>query len=246
MTSAAPGAIDRRAYGAVVRHPRQIAGTDALTRAELEAEEILERAAQACAPLRRRDVARAATPSTAIVPDDRLVHPRQQLHERRLPRAVLADDRHDRSRRQRERHVVEHETRRARVRERDVIEADAPREPLRRGRVARHRVGGRVVFEPRETPRAVHPEAAQEPDFADRRADVRRQPRRRGEHEQHASGRRSKDRRHEHDRADIRGAEDRPRERVPAGRPPPRRGDRRRTRASTPRGGRARAARRCR
>ena len=46
----------------------------------------------------------------------------------------------------------------------------------------------RVVLEPGQPPRAVHPDAAQEADLADGGADVRRQPRAGGEHEQHVAG----------------------------------------------------------
>ena len=51
--------------------------------------------------------------------------------------------------------------------------------------IARGRDRGRVVLEPREPPRAVHPESAQESNLADRGADVRRQPRTRRQHQQH-------------------------------------------------------------
>ena len=97
-----------------------------MPRAELEAEEILERARQARAPL----VGRHAR-QRRVVDEDRarrrLVHLREQLDQRRLAGAVLADDGDDRARRQRQRHVVEHEPRRARIGERHVVEADARR-----------------------------------------------------------------------------------------------------------------------
>ena len=85
---------------------------------------------------------------------------------------------------------------------------------------------GRVVFEPGQPLGAVHPDAPQEPDLADRRADVLRQPGASGQHQQDLRSRRAKDGRHEHDRADVRGAEDRPRQRVPECRRPSRRTDR--------------------
>ena len=107
--------------------------------------------------------------------------------------------------RQRQRHVVEHQARRAGVGERHVLEADARRAaPPGTGRSADAVERRGVVLEPREPPRAVHPEAAQESDLADRGADVRRQPRAGREHQQHVAGRRAEARRHEHDRADVR------------------------------------------
>ena len=79
--------------------------------------------------------------------------------------------------------------------------------PLR-SRVGRRAVGRRderrrVVLEPGQAPRAVHPEAAQESDLADGGADVGREPRAGGEHEQHVAGRRPEARRDEDDRADV-------------------------------------------
>ena len=70
--------------------------------------------------------------------------------------------------------------------------------------IARRRDRRGVVLEPREPPRAVHPESAQESDLADGGADVGRQPRARGEHQQHVAGGRAEAGRDEHDRADIR------------------------------------------
>ena len=123
----------------------------------------------------------------------RLVHLREQLDERRLAGAVLADDRDDRAGRQRQRHVVEHE--RATCRDRRTTRARggcraADASGAGRSADARERRG--VVLEPGQPPRAVHPEAAQEADLADRRADVGRQPRAGGEHQQHVAGRRAR------------------------------------------------------
>ena len=68
--------------------------------------------------------------STRIAPARRLVHLRQQLHERGLAGAVLADDRDDRAR-PADRRFTSSSTSAigAGIRERDVIEADAAREP---------------------------------------------------------------------------------------------------------------------
>ena len=71
------------------------------------------------------------------------------------------------------------------------------------GQIGRRGERRGVVLEPGEAPRAVHPEAAQESDLADRRADVRGQARAGGEHQQHVARRRAEARRHEHDRADV-------------------------------------------
>src|SRR5947207_601026 len=76
--------------------------------AKFEPEEILERAGEPCTPL----VSRHARERRVVDRDRsgrRLVHLREQLDERRLAGAVLADDRDHRSRRQCHRHVVQHE-----------------------------------------------------------------------------------------------------------------------------------------
>ena len=72
-----------------------------------------------------------------------------------------------------------------------------------RGLVGRGHERRRVVLEPGQAPRAVEPDAAQEADLADRGADVGREPRARGQHQQHVARRRAQARRHEHDRADV-------------------------------------------
>ncbi len=88
-------------------------------------------------------------------------------------------------------------------------------------KIARRRDGGGVVLEPREPPRAIHPESAQESNLADGGADVCRKPRTCGEHQQHLAGWRAEAGRHEHHRTGIREAEYRPRQRVPKRRAPP-------------------------
>jgi hypothetical protein len=70
-----------------------------------------------------------------------------------------------------------------------MVEADAAVQHPRDGQIACGGDGGCVVLEPREPPRAVHPESAQESDLADGGADVPRQPRARGKHQQHLAGR---------------------------------------------------------
>ena len=92
---------------------------------------------------------------------------------------------------------------RARVGERDVLEADAV--ARRAGTVASapSTSARGVVLEPGHALRAVEPDAAQEADLADGRADVGREPRARRQHQQHVARRRAQPRRHEHDRADV-------------------------------------------
>ena len=202
-TSSAPRAIDGRDDRGLVVQARHVAEADRLAGAELEAEEILERAGQPRAPL----VGRHARERRVVHEDRarrRLVHLREQLDQRRLAGAVLADDGDDRAGGQRQRHVVEHEPRRARDR-RTTRDRGGCRVRSRAG-TGRSADGDErrgVVFEPREAPRAVHPEAAQESDLADRGADVGRQARARREHQQHVAGRRAEARRHEDDRADV-------------------------------------------
>ena len=84
-----------------------------------------------------------------------------------------------------------------------------------------HRRG--IVFEPGQPPRAVHPESAQESNLAHGGANVARQPRPRGQHQQHRAGGRAQIRGDEDHRAHIRQAEDRPSQRQPPCRAPARR-----------------------
>ena len=132
------GPIDGSDHSGFVVETRHVAKADRLARQKLEAEEILKRARQAAAPLvRRHSRQRRVVHENAA--GRRLVHLREQLDQRRLARAVLADDGHDRPRRQRQRHIVEHEPRRARIGERHVIETDAVAQPIRHRRVGRRR-----------------------------------------------------------------------------------------------------------
>ena len=146
----------------------------------------------------------------------RLVEAAQQLHERRLARAVLADDRDDRSGGELEVDVVEHEAVGAGIAERDVFEADAVVDALGHGLI------GALVDSVARSPRAT-------------RGGGRRRARcRAGTRSRRRSRRRtatagcpaastsstaptgaSRPDVDEHDRADVRAAEDRPRDRVP-------------------------------
>ena len=129
-----------------------------------------------------------SSPSTSMRPVVGRVELAHELHERRLARTVLSDDRDDGARGQVEGHVVEHEALGARIPERHVLEVDARRQAGREpARSACDVGGGGVVLEPGEPPRGVEPDPAQEPDLADGRADVLRQAAARGEHEEHRS-----------------------------------------------------------
>ena len=179
--------------------PTRVAG------AELEAEEVLERAGQPRAPLVGRH-ARQSAPSTRIAPGGRLVELGQQLHQRASCRR-RSRRRSRRPRRPAASSVTSSSTSRvgAGIGERHVLEADAvaqPRPARARSACGDERRG--VVLEPGQPARAVHPDAAQEADLADGRADVRRQPRAGGEHEQHVARRRVEPDGDEHDRADVR------------------------------------------
>ena len=96
----------------------------------------------------------SGAPSTEYAARRRLVHLREQLDQRRLARAVLADDGDDRARRQRQRHIVEHQPRRARVGERHVVETDAVAQSIR------HRTIGRRRSATPRSPRATRDDAS--------------------------------------------------------------------------------------
>ncbi len=150
---------------------------------ELEPEEVLERAGQPRAPF----VGRHAGQLDAVDQDParvRLVELGQEFDERRLAGAVLADDGDDRAGRQFEIYVVQHEPIGSGIGERDMLEADALREARGHGPVGRGDERGGVVLQPGEAAGTVHPDAAQETDLADRRADVGGQSRAGGQHEQ--------------------------------------------------------------
>ena len=219
-----PGALDGADDGGLVVEPGHVADADGLARAELEAEEVLEGAGEALAPL----VGRHARQRLAVHEDRArrgLVELGEQLDERGLAGAVLADDGDDRARGQLERHVVQHEAVGAGVGEGDVIEADALAQLRRHGQVGVRDQRRRVVLEPGEALGAVHPDAAQEADLADGGADVRGQARAGREDEQHVARGGSEPRRDEDDGADVGAAEHGPGERVPRGRAPAGAGD---------------------
>ena len=96
-----------------------------------------------------------------------------------------------------------------------MLERDTPREPVRDRQVGRCDEGGRVVLQPGEASGPVHPDAAQEPDLADRGADVRGQARPGRQNEQHLLGGCGQPGGDEHHRTGVPGSKDGPRQRVP-------------------------------
>src|SRR5437870_10277210 len=97
---------------------------DVLAHLELVLIEILEDDAEA-----REEIVAIPIAEVAAVEEDaafgRLVETRDELHERRLARAVLPDEREALTARQEERDVAEHPLLRARILEAHVLEADA-------------------------------------------------------------------------------------------------------------------------
>ena len=189
-TSSAPAAADRGEHRLALVDAVEVADADAAAGEVLEAEEVLEGARQPLAPRGRRDARRGRAPSTVTRPDGRVVEAAQQLHERRLAGAVLADEGDDGAGRQREVDVVEHERGRCRGRRtrrpRTGWRRRADRAPALGGQAV---VGGGEVLEPHEALRRVEG-PAQELGLADGDADVPRQVRSGGEHEHHVAGRR--------------------------------------------------------
>src|SRR5262249_17863780 len=146
--------------------PWQVAEADGLASLELETEEILECAGQALAPglwlypgqidVVDHDPARVGG-----------VELGEQLDQRGLSRAVLADDRYHRTGRKEEVDVIERCRASARVAERQAFEVDPFGDASRSGLVGRPGRGRGVVLKPGEPPRPVHPDAAQEADLTD-------------------------------------------------------------------------------
>ena len=95
------GPTDGRDHSGFVVDTNHVAKADRLARAKLETEEVLKRPGQAAAPLVRRH-ARQRRVVHEYAARRRLVHLREQLDQRRLAGAVLADDGHDRAGRQRQ------------------------------------------------------------------------------------------------------------------------------------------------
>ena len=159
-------------------------------------------------------------------PRRRVVEAAQQLDERRLAGAVLADEGDDRARRQREVDVVEHDAVAAGVGEGHALEAGWRRRAGRAPAVGRQRRRAR-----RRSPRATR--AAATASRVQRRnsasptvtPDVPRQVRSGGEHEHDVAGRRVEPARHPHDGGDVGEAEEQPPARVPGRARPPGGGD---------------------
>ena len=141
------GPVDGVDDGRLVVEARLVADADALAGDQLEAEEVLERAGQALPPRR----ARHRGDVDAVDRDAarrRAVHAGEQLDQRRLAGAVLADDGHDGAGRQRDVDVVEGQAVGAGVAERHVLEADPVAQHV--GRIRR----GVAPRAPRRSPRA--------------------------------------------------------------------------------------------
>ena len=245
MTSTAPARSTAADTAAPLGQPGEVADPDAVERTQLEAEEVLERAAQPGPPLRHRQ--RGQVDAVDLdAPAVGRVHPGEQLDQRGLAGAVLADDGDDRAGGQVEADVVEHQPVGARVAERHVVEADAVVEAVGR-RAVGARLGCRgIVLEPDQPPRDVEPDAAQEAELADRRRDVLRELAAGHQHEHDLSRRAVEPVGRVDDRADVGAGEDRPGERVPERGHPAGPGQRRVASAATPRAARVPGRRRCR
>ena len=203
------GAADRSHDRRLLLDARDITQPDTVAGAQLEAKEVLKGAGEPRAPRVGADaLERHVVDEDA--PGRGLVHPGEELHQCRLAGTVLADDGDDGARGQLHVHILENRAGGARIGEAHVLEADAARDALRR-----RLIGGRgdrlgIVLEPGETPRAVDPEAGQESDLTDRRADVGRESGARREHQEHRARRGSQARGHEDDRPHVARRKDRP------------------------------------
>ena len=206
---AGAGMLDRGPNRGQIVEARQIADVDGVPRPELESKEILKRAGDARAPAIGRH-ARQIDAVDQDAPAGGPIQPAQQLHQRRLAGAIFTCYRDHRSGREVNGHVGQREAIRAGIRERDAIEPNAVGQGVRHRQVG---IGGerrRIVLEPRQPSRSVHPDAAQEPDLAHCAGHVGGQPRSRCEHEDDAAHRRCQHFRDEHDRGHIGGTEDQP------------------------------------
>src|SRR5437763_17069196 len=94
--------------------------------------EVLERRGDARAPRLGIDLGERSS-----IDEDpsgrRFVELEEELHERRLARAIFAHDRNDRADGERDRYVVEYARVGTGIRERDVLEPDLVHETRRRG-----------------------------------------------------------------------------------------------------------------
>ena len=120
------GPLDGRDHRGLVVEAGHIADAHGMARPELEPEEILKRAGEPRPPFvgaHAREVDAIHQDATA----GRLVQPAQELHERGLAGAVLADDGDHRAGLQIQADIVEHAALRARIGEGHVLEADALR-----------------------------------------------------------------------------------------------------------------------
>ena len=99
---------DSHADRRLVVQPRHVADADRLPGAKFEAVEVLTRAGQSRAPLIRGHARQRLTVNINAAGGG-LVEPGQELDQRRLARAIFADDCHDFARGQLQRHVAQHQ-----------------------------------------------------------------------------------------------------------------------------------------
>ncbi len=144
------GPIEGCLDGRLIVDERQVADADRLPGDELEAGEVLETRGDSLPPARRGDAGQVG----AVGPDHArrgLVEAAEQLHERALAGAVLADDGHGRAGRQAQVDARQHDSVGARVAEGHVLETDAVGEALGNGPVGARRLAlGDVLLEPLE------------------------------------------------------------------------------------------------
>ena len=200
--------------GSTIVDAREIAYTDGRLGCELETREVLERARQSLAPEGGVDLGEIDTVDEDA-PDGRRVHAREQLHQRRLAGAVLADNGDHRSGWQQQVDSVQDQLLRTRIPERDALEPNAVVQPLRRRRVATVPGAGGVVLQPCEPTRRIQPEPTEKAELVGGRADVRDQLHPRGNGERDCRDTTIQPGDDEHDRADIGAREHRPTESEP-------------------------------
>ncbi len=146
-TGAPDRTLDRRPFVDV----GMVAHADTRLRKQFEPVEVLEGAREMGAPLVGRH-AREVDAVNGDSPTRRRVHVGEELHERALARAVLADQRDHRTRRQLDVHVGEGLAIGPRVGERHVLEADAVVDPFGHRDFRGAGLARGVVLEPGQAP----------------------------------------------------------------------------------------------
>src|SRR5262249_28285593 len=144
-------------------------------RPKFEAEKILECSRQTRAPTLNGNLCEVSS-INKYSPLIRLVQPCKEFYESGLAGAVFADDRDYRSALQVQVYIFEDATLRAGIRERYIFQTYTFGEPLRRRNLRVFGLLGSIVLQPRQAAGTIEPDAAQESDFTDRGADIRREP----------------------------------------------------------------------